>query len=177
MNKVCLYDYGARYYDPATCRFTTMDPMAEMYYSISPYAYCANNPLNAVDPSGMAIDWVQDKDKRIYWDKNAISETTTKADETYLGKTVFATNEQGDFRYGDQYGNWWDSAPLNGVTTKGIQGIGIDHISAAMRNATQGYDPQWIVSFDQFLNVGLSAINIALTATTFANDLAIGEVG
>ena len=52
-----LYDYGARYYDPASCRFTTMDPMAEMYYSISPYAYCANNPLNAVDPSGMAIDW------------------------------------------------------------------------------------------------------------------------
>ena len=52
-----LYDYGARYYDPATCRFTTMDPMAEMYYSISPYAYCANNPLNAVDPAGMAIDW------------------------------------------------------------------------------------------------------------------------
>ena len=33
-------------------RFTTMDPLAEKYYSISPYAYCANNPVNLVDPEG-----------------------------------------------------------------------------------------------------------------------------
>lgn len=29
-----------------------MDPMAEKYYSISPYAYCAGNPMNLVDPNG-----------------------------------------------------------------------------------------------------------------------------
>ena len=33
-------------------RFTTMDPLAEKYYSISPYAYCAGNPVNLVDPDG-----------------------------------------------------------------------------------------------------------------------------
>lgn len=36
-------------------RFTTMDPMCEKYYHLSPYAYCGNNPVNAVDPSGMDI--------------------------------------------------------------------------------------------------------------------------
>ena len=29
-----------------------IDPLAEKYYSISPYAYVANNPLNAIDPDG-----------------------------------------------------------------------------------------------------------------------------
>lgn len=33
-------------------RFTTMDPLAEKYYSISPYAFCAGNPVNLVDPEG-----------------------------------------------------------------------------------------------------------------------------
>jgi len=32
-----------------------MDPMAEKYYNTSPYAYCANNPINNIDPNGM--DW------------------------------------------------------------------------------------------------------------------------
>lgn len=44
------YDYGARHMDGM--RFTTMDPMAEKYYSISPYAYCHNNPINRIDPNG-----------------------------------------------------------------------------------------------------------------------------
>lgn len=48
-----LYDYGARFYDGI--RFTTMDPLAEKYYSISPYAYCGNNPINAVDLNGASI--------------------------------------------------------------------------------------------------------------------------
>jgi len=34
-----------------------MDPLCEKYYSISPYAYCAGNPANRIDPDGM--DWFQ----------------------------------------------------------------------------------------------------------------------
>lgn len=48
-----LYDYGARWYDPiGSLAFTTMDPLCEDDCKVSPYAYCANNPVNAIDPDG-----------------------------------------------------------------------------------------------------------------------------
>jgi len=46
------YDYGARGYYAAIGRFTTIDPLAESDYSVSPYAYCENNPVNRIDPDG-----------------------------------------------------------------------------------------------------------------------------
>ena len=49
------YDYGARGMYPALMRFTTPDPLAEKYYSISPYAYCGNNPIRFVDIDGKKI--------------------------------------------------------------------------------------------------------------------------
>ena len=38
-----MYYYSARYYAPPT--FISRDPMFEKYPSISPYTYCANNPV------------------------------------------------------------------------------------------------------------------------------------
>ena len=56
-----LYDFGARLYDPAVDRWTTMDPLCEKYYSVSPYAYCHNNPVNRIDPDGKdVLIWYQD---------------------------------------------------------------------------------------------------------------------
>ena len=36
-------------------RFISIDPLAEKYYSISPYAYCANNPIKFVDLKGDSL--------------------------------------------------------------------------------------------------------------------------
>lgn len=35
-----------RFYDPMPVRFTTPDPLALSYPSLSPYTYCANNSVN-----------------------------------------------------------------------------------------------------------------------------------
>ena len=49
------YDYGARLYDPLLPTWDRMDPLCEKYYHISPYAYCANDPVNAVDNGGARV--------------------------------------------------------------------------------------------------------------------------
>ena len=45
--------FGARYYDSdLSGLFLSVDPMADKYPSLSPYAYCAWNPVKLVDPDG-----------------------------------------------------------------------------------------------------------------------------
>ncbi len=53
-----LYYYGARYYDPRISTWISVDPLAEKYPNISPYVYCADNPINAIDPDGRKILFV-----------------------------------------------------------------------------------------------------------------------
>lgn len=49
------YHYGARLYDADLTRFVSVDPRHERP---SPYACCANDPVDAVDPTGAAIGLV-----------------------------------------------------------------------------------------------------------------------
>ncbi|WP_236255547.1 RHS repeat-associated core domain-containing protein [Chryseobacterium indoltheticum] len=48
------YYYGARYYNPRVSLWLNVDPLAEKMPSWSPYVYTFNNPINLVDPDGMA---------------------------------------------------------------------------------------------------------------------------
>ena len=50
-----LYYYNARYYDPTIGRFLTPDTIVQAPYdpqTLNRYAYCRNNPINLVDPTG-----------------------------------------------------------------------------------------------------------------------------
>ncbi len=67
-----LYDYHKRMYDSMSGRFPTMDPLSEMYYDISPYAYCNNNPVRYVDPDGR--DWYENKEGNMIYDINIRSQ-------------------------------------------------------------------------------------------------------
>lgn len=54
-----MIDYGARMYDPTMAMWTQVDPMAEKYYGISPYVYCAGNSINSIDPDGREkLNWL-----------------------------------------------------------------------------------------------------------------------
>jgi RHS repeat-associated protein len=50
-----LYDSEARWYDLLLGRTTTMDPLAEKYYSLSPYLWCAGNPVKNIDLKGDSV--------------------------------------------------------------------------------------------------------------------------
>ena len=58
-----LYYYGARYYDPELGRFISADPTIQHPYDpqdFNRYAYCRNNPVKYVDPTGYGFwSWVK----------------------------------------------------------------------------------------------------------------------
>ena len=49
------YDFTGRWQYSIIPSFTSMDPLCEKYYSVSPYVYCLNNPLKYVDPDGKQV--------------------------------------------------------------------------------------------------------------------------
>ena len=59
-----LHYYGARYYDSDISQWLSIDPMADKYPSLSPYNYCADNPVILVDPDGRDGVCIVDKKKK-----------------------------------------------------------------------------------------------------------------
>ena len=51
-----IYDSFARFQNTYG-RFMSIDPKAESFYHISPYTYCAGDPINLVDPDGRMIGY------------------------------------------------------------------------------------------------------------------------
>jgi RHS repeat-associated protein len=60
--------YGARYYNSELSIWLSVDPMSDKYPSLSPYAYCADNPVKFIDPKGREIDLsnLSEREKNIY---------------------------------------------------------------------------------------------------------------
>jgi len=86
------YDYGARFYDPAIGRFTTIDRFAEKYYSFAPYQYGANNPILYIDVNGDSI-LIRHKGEVIRYDNGKLS--WAKSGKQYDGK---ALNKNGNLK-------------------------------------------------------------------------------
>ena len=51
-NETGMYYYGARYLDPTGAIWLSVDPLFEKYAGMSPYNYCAGNPVKLEDPDG-----------------------------------------------------------------------------------------------------------------------------
>lgn len=79
------YDFGARCFSPGVIpSWTTMDPFSEKYYDISPYSYCAGDPVNLVDPDGR--DWIYNMSNYQYiWNDYVTAQDQTPEGYEYVG--------------------------------------------------------------------------------------------
>ena len=86
--------FGSRYYSSDLSVWLSVDPMASKYPSLSPYTYCANNPIKLVDPNGEAFDTEIDEANQtitihaVYY--------TTKKDAVPLKKELEAWKKKGE---------------------------------------------------------------------------------
>ena len=149
------YDYGARFYDPALARWHSMDPLAEKYYGISPYMYCAGNPVRYIDLNGEDVYlfyWVKsdnEKDNAMFF-QSALTRAkdafqNMKEGDAYrvsaiedlgtLGSKVSNDVKELSPKYGEtrEFGLWSHSGILDGprgsATTSGLDGVSRNQMS------------------------------------------------
>ena len=84
-NGLDWYDSQARMYDPLLGRTPTLDPLAEKYYPISPYAWCGGNAIRRIDMNGM--DWYETNTGVVQWDASVTSSDNAPSGSKYLGPT------------------------------------------------------------------------------------------
>ncbi len=108
-----LYDFHARQYDPFIGSFNSIDPHCESYYGVSPYAYCAGDPINCIDPTGMdtlnitgswdsnqhwiwSIDYHQGGERDIYNVTNPAGNMTTYTFDAYADVSQLFIEQSND---------------------------------------------------------------------------------
>ena len=125
-----LYDYGARHYDAALGRWHVVDPLAEKYYSLGFYIYCANNPIKYIDPQGTDIYGFDINTGRL----SIIKQTEDDFDRINLGVfddnnnfSVTDSNTFLDINKGVLFGEYFDDISKSGIIfTEGFVNEGIN---------------------------------------------------
>lgn len=84
--------FGARYYSDNIMQWLSVDPMSDKYPSMSPYMYCAGNPIGLKDPNGEDFDPKIDHEKKTIT-INAVYYTATQ-NKAKLQNAIDVWNKQ-----------------------------------------------------------------------------------
>jgi RHS repeat-associated protein len=147
--------FGARYYDSGLSIWLSVDPMSDKYPNLTPYAYCANNPVILVDPDGR--DWYEAEDGKITWTNYTSQKDLddNKIKGTYLGQAhvVFDGSrwEKPSIRNGKKYITG-EGAINASVTVYGPKGADDIH---NFTGYTMTSDPEKFIPIDE----GLYSLN------------------
>ena len=136
-----LYDFGMRQYDAFIGRWISQDPKHEFH---SPYVYCANNPINLIDPSGLSTkkDSTENEDgtwSYFYTLDEVVVTPTREQYEQYYNHILSMYNDLcssntyyqnfSDFQYENSYdidiNSWASTASKSTAVNVITHGIGI----------------------------------------------------
>jgi RHS repeat-associated protein len=101
-----LYYYGARYYDPRTSLWQSVDPLAGRYPSWSPYNFTLNNPLTFIDPDGRKVVFAKGASEEFkkqfaaavqYLNENKLSGMLAELEKSDIVYTIQEGNNRGSF--------------------------------------------------------------------------------
>ncbi|WP_291584742.1 RHS repeat-associated core domain-containing protein [Bacteroides sp.] len=106
-------------------RFISIDPHAERYYSISPYAYCNNNPVNCIDPDGR--DWYRHNETGNYYWQEGHDEL-----EGYTNVGTSVSIQLGE----DSYFNAYQNAGI--MANQAVDAFGLISSSGKLQNQFLG---------------------------------------
>jgi RHS repeat-associated protein len=131
-----LYYYSARYFDPKTGIFESVDPLSEE--TMTPYAYCNNNPVNLIDPTGMSAGNPTDY-------KDSEGKTILSTDDGSKDVVTIPDNKVSDFKeynaaYQSGSKSQLDSPEWNDTMKAGILGF---KTVDAMENTLGEFTTQW----------------------------------
>ena len=107
-----LYYYGARYLNPTNGMWLSVDPLFKKYVGMSPYNYCAGNPVKLVDPDGKRTFNIVGEDGVSEMIKDGVDETVNmhRDDFTVLKNTFESDNTEDKSKY-NSYFNAFTTRP------------------------------------------------------------------
>ena len=94
--EIGLSYFGSRYYSSDLSVWLSVDPMSDKYPSLSPYVYCANNPIKLVDPNGDTIAVVINQKRYTYDGNNLVDKNgniATFGKNTFGGRVLSDLNK------------------------------------------------------------------------------------
>ncbi|MBR3557729.1 MAG: RHS repeat-associated core domain-containing protein [Bacteroidales bacterium] len=156
--------FGSRYYSSDLSVWLSVDPMAAKYPSLSPYVYCADNPVRLVDPDGAEV-WIPE-----VTDNGDIRLLYEEGDD-YQSLTDFLGGDLGIFSK-RQIDKMWNNRDENGnvILSKNI-------FSKAIKNAIKlNYPPEEdILKYDDWAAAEKAGYRKNYNCFSAAMDAAMGD--
>jgi RHS repeat-associated protein len=140
------YDYGFRIYNPALCRFLSVDPLSPKYAWYTPYQFAGNKPIKFVDVDGLE-DGLEMRTRRMeegylqgkVTDRQLHAYYTAQGVGAAMGVGILLTRGA-ILKYGPQLYNWatfsgiWMSNPSNVQTVQNTTGFVISILNPDPNN-------------------------------------------
>ena len=175
------YAFGARYYDcDLSGIFLSVDPMADKYPNISPYAYCAWNPVTYTDPNGEWIPGLDDNNNVILTAEDGDNINTL---QDFMGdayrddiECIYATMSNGVINLTESYGGVFQEMTdaINQMPTNDINcwGTSISILSDGAIDPHYRYNGKKIANaMDADIILNLNGVSVPLNDANVGNTL------